>query len=188
MKETRRNFIQQAGKGLLGVALTGSFGFSESNQENFHKNIEYEFESSNGAEAHKSGNEFAKRVGDILKLQYPSRVENPVVIIEVTEELGVVKFKFTWRCNFVKSKKEEADYYFDRRGTLSFGETPQIAHNNVEAELKQSGKVQQMMDAFDLQYGNHKMPNSFVSESISQPVEGRVWCVREFFCTAKKNN
>lgn len=183
MNESRRNFIKQAGKVIAGTAILGSM--DACSPENFQERAEYTFESRDGAEAHKSGNEFAKRVGETLKQQYPSKVENPSVSIEVVEEAGVAKFKFTWRCNFAKSKKEEADYYFDRRGTLLSGETPEIAHNNVEAELKQSGKVQQMMDAFDLQYGNHRMPNSFVSESVSQPVKGKVWCVREFFCTAR---
>ncbi len=182
MDESRRNFIKQTSKIIAGTAIFGSLdAFSD---KNFREHNEYTFESTNGAEAHKSGNEFAKIVGDTLKKQYPSKVQNPLVKIEVIKESGVSKFKFTWHCNFVKSKKEEADYYFDRRGTLLFGETPQIAHDNVETELKQSGKVQQMMDTFNLKYGNHRMPKSFVSESISQPVDGKVWCVREFFCTA----
>jgi hypothetical protein len=180
MDESRRDFIKQVGKVIAGTAIVSSLDASAS--ESFQNKSEYIYESGDGAEAHKSGNEFANRVGNILKQQYPSRIENPSVRIEVSDQ----KFKFIWNCNFVKCEERDADYYFDRRGTLLSGANAQIAHNNVEAELRQSGKVQQMMDSFDLKYGGHKMPNSFVSESISQPAGGKVWCVREFFCTAKK--
>lgn len=180
MDESRRNFIKQTGKALVGTAILGSL--DACGPESFQERAEYVFESSDGAEAHKSGNEFANRVGNILKSQYPSKIENPAVKIEVTDH----KFQFIWHCNFVRCAEEDADYYFDRRGTLLSGENAQIAHDNVEAELKQSGKVQHMIELFNLKYGGHRMPDSFVSESISEPIKGKVWCVREFFCTAKK--
>jgi hypothetical protein len=184
MNESRRDFIKQAGKAAAGMAMLGSLDACSA--ESFKDHAEYSFESLSAREAHLSGNEFEKRVGDTIKEQYPCRVENPSVRIVVTEDPGGDKFKFIWHCNFVKSKKEEADYYFSRRGTLLPGATAQIAYDNVEAELKQSGKVQSMIDSFDKKYGDHRMPVSFVSESFSPNIKGQVWCIREFFCTAKK--
>ncbi len=179
MNESRRDFIKQASKAIAGTAILGSV---DACSPDFQESTEYPFEHVDGNEAHKSGNRFSKRVGDILKEQHPCRVENPSVRIEVSEQ----KFKFVWNCNFVKCEEKDADFYFDRRGLLWSGDTPEIAHNNVEAKLKETGQVQEMIDAFRAKYGNHRMPDSFVSESISGPVNGRYWCVREFFCTAKK--
>jgi hypothetical protein len=69
MNESRRDFIKQVGKVALGATVLGSM--DACSPENFQINAEYVFEHSNGAEAHKSGNEFTKRVGDILKNNIP---------------------------------------------------------------------------------------------------------------------
>ncbi len=183
---SRRNFL----KGLMAMgSLVLSQEAAGEQREDVSEHIEYSETSQDGAEAHKSGNIFADKVGktlqENLKNGNPSKVTNPRVEIFVTDNIttGITEFKFRWSCDIRPCEPKDADSHFDRRGTLLSGKTEEEALRKIENELKSSQKVQKMMDGFDKAYGEHKMPNSFVSMSVCFH-GGTCWAAREFFCTA----
>lgn len=138
--------------------------------------------SSDAAEAHLSANAFAKEVGDRLKASYPSRLVDPSVQLHVSMRDGKRQFRLTWSCRIVPSSEQDADWVFDRRGTLMPGTTPEEAARRVEDELARSGKVVLLRRSFP----NGRMPGSFVSSSSSGSASEGYWHIREFFLTAPK--
>ncbi len=186
-KTSRRSFLKLGLQAAVAaLAMNEAACTPEKKQE---KHVKYEAVSFDGGEAHKSGNDFANKVGNILEENWkngqPSKVVNPKVQIFVENVQGKTEFKFSWHCEIEKCEAKDADRHFDRRGTLLSGSTLDEAKQKVEAELKSSGKVTEMMQGFDRVYGGHKMPHSFVSESSSETEDGKWWYTKEFFCTAK---
>jgi hypothetical protein len=186
-RTSRRNFLKLGLKATVGTLIATEVAGEQKEQP--AKHIEYEVVSFSGSEAHKSGNDFANKVGGVLqenlKNGQPSKVINPTVKISVKNINGKAEFKFSWHCDIKSCEAKDADQHFDRRGTLLSGRTLEEAKQKVEAELRSSDKVNKMMRGFDRTYGGHKMPYSFVSESSSQEADGTWWYIKEFFCTAK---
>lgn len=145
------------------------------------KHVSYSFSSSSGKEAHLSANTFVKMVHDSLIHYFPSRVNDISVLI--SNRKGV--FTFSWNCYLYSCKNNEADYHFDRRGTLLSGKTLDEARKNVESELAKSRKIINMINGFKNKYGSYAMPKKFDIETFTK--EGpRYWYLREFFCVASK--
>lgn len=137
------------------------------------------------AQGHLSGNEFAKQVGILLKKQYPSKVADPRIQLKVFRKAGVIYFQHVWSCKILKTDPGDADYFFDRRGTLLKGNSLKAARSAVQQEIQTSQKVQQLITSFEREFGNHRMPNSFVSESCSE-LDDSFWCIEEYFIAARK--
>jgi hypothetical protein len=99
-------------------------------------------ESTSPVSAHRSGNVFAERVGNLLKTRYPSRVQSPNVKMEVVHRGKQKLYRLTWSCLVVDASERNADYYFDRRGSLQSGKTLAEARIKVEREMQASRKRQ----------------------------------------------
>lgn len=185
-KLSRRDLLKKAG--LTALAISGLEKTTEAQVENkfINKdgNCEFMFTSPNANEAHNSANRFATEVGNILKSAYPSRrVLNPSVRLEILTSNNQKLYRLIWKCNIVKSSTGDADYYFDRRGTLLPGKTLEEAKDKVEAELQKSGKVEEMRKRFG---GRGKIYESFIRDSSAGSEKDGYWYIKEFFLVAQK--
>lgn len=141
---------------------------------------------------HESGNEFAKTVGALLKAHYPAKVVEVRATFSIVNgpPINIGPYRIDWYARIEKTDSANADYYFDRRGTLLSGPSEASACNAVETELQMSKKVQSMMDDFDKAFGGHRMPKEFVTRSTAcQSFEigsDMWWCLEEYFCTSPK--
>ncbi len=141
---------------------------------------------------HESANDFSLAVGRYLKGNYPSRVTDVVVTISANIEPLTDGSNYTikWSAKIEPCDSVDADYFFDRRGTLLSGPTEVEAIKAVQKEIEVSGKVESMINNFDETYGNHRMTEDYVSVSTvclnHQSGKNVWWCLKEYFCTAKK--
>ena len=143
---------------------------------------ELTFVSPNPSEAHNSANAFAKQVGDVLKTSYPSKVLDPSVSLRVFTKDGQKFYRLTWSCRIVKASVTDADYHFDRRGTLLSGSTLTDVKRKVDTEIEKSGKISTMRKSFQ----SSKIPENFIRDSFSgSNIEG-YWYIKEFFLVAPK--
>jgi hypothetical protein len=190
-KISRRDFLKLGLATAIGAATSIEVSAYEQKEVPV-KHVEHTETSFNGNEAHKSGNYFADKVGNLLQENWkngtPSKVTHPSVKVSVRDLGGKTEFKFNWHCDIETCERKDADLHFDRRGTLLSGRTLDEAKQKVEAELHSSNKVNDMMQSFDRIYGEHKMPVSFVGESSAQTSNGTWWYVKEFFCTANEKH
>ena len=166
---------------MLGLAFFAGFSHAETMQKDGDR-YELVFASTDAAKAHESANAFAREVGDILKSNYPSRVLDPNVNLAVFTKNNQKVFRFVWSCRIVKASVNDADYYFDRRGTLLSGATLAQAKRNVETELAASAKVKAMRNGFK----NTRIPDSFIRDSFLGSSSEGYWYVKEFFMVAPK--
>ena len=132
--------------------------------------------------AHDGANDFSRLVGDRLKAQYPSQVLDPRVDLAVYILNGKKIFHLMWSVRIVRTIVPNADWQFDRRGTLLWGRTLQVARDNVEMEFKKSGKVSTMRQGFK----SSNIPPSFVRDSYSGSSLEGYWYIKEYFLVAPK--
>jgi hypothetical protein len=182
----RRDFLKTAASPV--VAGLASLAHTEKTQiENklINKDGKWEFvfTSADPEEAHNSANRFANEVGNQIKREYPSIVAEPTLALEVFTSNGQKMYRMTWGCRILKSTPINADYYFDRRGTLLWGRTLDEAKSNVEAEIKKSGKVELMRKKFG---SKAKIYSTFIKEAYSGSEAEGYWYIKEFFLTAPK--
>lgn len=147
-------------------------------------------ESSDPMKAYESAKIFVEQVEQLLKNNYPSRVEDPTVKLKIYSRNGKIIYQFTWSCQVTACEKSEADWYFDRRGTMLSGKSMFEAFRKVEKDLAQTGKIRKLKARYDSPTlfggcGGHRMPDSFVSTCYAHD-DKAWWCVREFFITAPK--
>lgn len=167
------------------VFLAFLSGFSSAYAQTLQKDgdrYELTFVSPDPGKAHDSANAFAQQVGDALKASYPSKVLDPNVNLQVFVRGGQKFYRIVWSCRIVKALLIDADYYFDRRGTLLSGPTPTEAKRKVEAEIERSGKVSIMRRSFR----TARIPESFIRDSFSGSAAEGYWYIKEFFLTAPK--
>lgn len=167
------------------LVLAFLLGLSSAEAQTLQKDgdhYELTFVSPDPGKAHDSANSFAQQVGDALKSSYPSRVLDPSVNLRVFVRGGQRFYRIVWSCRIVKASIADADYYFDRRGTLLAETTLTEAKRKVEAEIERSGKVSIMRRGFR----NAKIPESFVRDSFSGSSTEGYWYLKEFFLTAPK--
>jgi hypothetical protein len=170
---------------LLTFAIFFFTGFSNMYAQNLVKDgdhYEFVFISADAGKAHTSADVFATQVGTTLKIEYPSRILNPAVDLAVFIRNNAKIFRFTWSCRIVKTSPENADYYFDRRGTLLFGKTLTEVKRNVEIDVERSGKIWAMRKNFR----GAKIPESFIRDSFAGSSLEGYWYVKEFFLVAPK--
>ncbi len=170
---------------VLFISFTFLAGFSSANAQTFQKDgdhYELTFVSPDPGKAHDSANTFAQQVGDALKSAYPSKVLDPTVSIRVFIRGGQKFYRLTWNCRIVKASVADADYYFDRRGTLLPGSTLTEAKRKVETEIERSGKVSAMRKSFR----SAKIPENFIRDSFSGSSAEGYWYIKEFFLVAPK--
>ena len=136
-----------------------------------------EFNSPDPNRAHSSANEFAGEVGRLLKVHYPSKVLEPRVKIEQAVKNGKQVFRFVWTCRIVKTSAKEADYFFDRRGTLWHGRTLEEAKEFVDRENDKKSRLV-------FRDGNWNKPAHASHSSFT--ASGEWWYVQEIFLTAPK--
>lgn len=132
--------------------------------------------------AHNSANAFADAVGKKLKSAYPSRVLEPDVNLQVFINYGRKFFRLTYSCRIVRTVPHTADYYFDRRGTILSGRTPDDARRNVEQQLARSHKAALLRRS--LRHGH--TPNGFVRDSSAGTAATGFWYIREVFVVAPR--
>ncbi len=140
------------------------------------------FESTDPTKAHDSANDFTRLVGDRLKAQYPSQILDPRVDLSVHKQNGQTVFRFVWSARIVKALVPNADWNFDRRGTLMAAKSLQDAIVAVEQEIVDSKKVQEMRR----RYSMSNIPESFVRDSYSGSNQEGWWYVKEYFLVAPK--
>lgn len=160
-------------------------GFSSAYAQTLQKDgdrYELAFVSSDPGKAHDSANAFAQQVGDLLKSSYPSKVLDPNLSLQVFMRDGQKFYRIVWSCRVVRASLVDADYYFDRRGTLLSGSTPLEAKRKVETEIERSGKVSIMRRSFR----SARIPESFIRDSFSGSITEGYWYIKEFFLTAPK--
>ncbi len=193
--KSRREFLKAVG-GLTAFALAGA-GAEENAEgaQNLLENkfrckggkCEFMFTSPNSKEAHDySANKFEKEVGDALKDAYPSKILDPNVILQILRINGQKLYRLYWSCRIVKAKPSEADYYFDRRGTMLPGPTLPAAKAVVEAELKSSDKVEAMRKAWEAKGKKGKIYDTFIKDSSAGSDSTGYWYIKEFFLVAPK--
>ncbi|MDP1760148.1 MAG: hypothetical protein Q8L01_01695, partial [Candidatus Woesebacteria bacterium] len=160
-------------------------GLSSANAQTLQKDgdhYELTLVSPNPGTAHNSANTFAQQVGDVLKSTYPSKVLDPTVSLRVFMRGDQKFYRLTWSCRIVKASVADADYYFDRRGTLLSGSTLTDAKRKVETEIERSGKVSIMRKAFT----SAKFPENFIRDSFSGSSAEGYWYIKEFFLVVPK--
>ncbi len=160
-------------------------GLSSANAQTLQKDgghYELTFVSPNPGKAHDSVNAFAEQVGDVLKSTYPSKVLDPTVSLRVFIRNGQKFYRLTWSCRIVKASVSDADYYFDRRGTLLSGSTLTEAKRKVETEIERSDKVSIMRKSLK----SAKIPENFIRDSFSGSSAEGYWYIKEFFLVAPK--
>jgi len=129
-----------------------------------------------------SANTFQDLVGKRLKALYPSKVLDPRIDLVVYKDNDQFIWRFTWTCRIVKATPQDADWYFDRRGTLLLGPTPDVARNRVDAEISASQKVTEMRQHYHLP----NVPQSFIRDSFSGSNAEGWWYVKEYFLVAPR--
>ena len=172
---------------VLFISFAFLTGLSSANAQTLQKDgdhYELMFVSPDPGKAHNSANAFAQQVGDVLKSAYPSKVLDPTVSLRVLvfTRGGQKFYRLTWSCRIVKASVADADYYFDRRGTLLPGPTLTEAKRKVETEIERSGKVSTMRKAFT----SAKIPENFIRDSFSGSSAEGYWYIKEFFLVAPK--
>ena len=130
---------------------------------------------------HDTANAFAQKVGDQLKALYPSRVLDPRVDLKVYKHGGQQLFRITWSCRIVRSSVQDADWLFDRRGSLKSGATIALARAAVDKDILDTDKVNDLR-----RMPNGRVPENFVRESRSGSSAEGFWFIREYFGTAPK--
>jgi hypothetical protein len=166
---------------ILGFAFLTGFSGAETIQKSGDV-YKLAFTSADASRAHMSANVFVREVGNALKASYPSKVLDPNVNLTVLTKNGRKLFYLVWSCRIVRASINEADYYFDRRGTLLGGATPKIAKLGVEAEIATSRKVQAMRKSFR----NSRIPESFIRNSSSGSRAEGYWHIKEYFLVAPR--
>ncbi len=137
----------------------------------------------NASEAHKTANDFARQVGEVLKRTYPSKVSKPQVRLWITtSSKGETEYHLLWSCIITKTTPRHADFHFDRRGTMRPGETLAVAHANTVREPEQSQKVHELLQGFR---GAH-IPRGFVQDAYAHPPHDGYWALHEIFAVAPK--
>ncbi|MEK7148058.1 MAG: hypothetical protein AAB758_02060 [Patescibacteria group bacterium] len=167
------------------VFLAFLTGLSSANAQTLQKDgdhYELTFISPDPGKAHDSANTFAQQVGNVLKSTYPSRVLAPNVSLRVFMRGEQKFYRIVWSCRIVKASLADANYYFDRRGTLLSGPTLAEAKRKVETEIERSGKVSIMRKGFR----SARIPESFIRDSFSGASTEGYWYIKEFFLVAPK--
>lgn len=142
------------------------------------------FESANSKEAHDSANDFSRLVGDRLKAQYPRQILDPRVDLTIYILNGVKTFRVVWSVRLVKTQIYNADWQFDRRGSLRPGKTLDEAAAKVEDDIRKTGKVDEMRAKYPGKKTN--IPPSFVRSSYSGSSLEGYWWIKEYFMTVPK--
>ena len=165
--------------------FTFLMGFSGTEAQTLQRDgdhFELVFTSKDAGKAHASANVFARDIGDILKVSYPSKVLDPSIRLTVFTRNNQKLFRLVWSCRVVRTSANDADYYFDRRGTLLWGVTPAEAKRKVGTEIETSRKVWAMHQNFR----GAKIPKSFIQDSISGSRSEGYWYLKEFFMVAPR--
>jgi hypothetical protein len=183
---SRRDFIKTTVLGLAAMIRTDNLtetseAISQIENKFINKdgNCEFTFTSPNQSEAHNSANVFAREIGNALKSGYPSKVLDPKVHLQVFIRGGQKLYSLTWTAKIVKASVAEANWVFDRRGTLLSGQTLAEAKSRVEAQLEKSKKVSELRH-----FKSANIPKSFIQDSFARSGEQEYWYIKEFFMVA----
>ena len=108
------------------------------------------------------------------------------MILQILKRGGQKLYRLIWSCKIVSSSEAEANYHFDRRGTIQSGRTITEARSKVEAELVNSNKADEMRAAWQAKGGKGIIYPSFIKESCAgSDTEGH-WCIKELFMVISK--
>ncbi|NTV22308.1 MAG: hypothetical protein HGB03_01930 [Candidatus Yonathbacteria bacterium] len=135
-------------------------------------------------DAHMSVNTFANEVGKTLKSSFPAKVMDPDVHVRVfRDDTGKTHYRVSCSCRIVPARKGETpDCYFDRRGALISGKTPEKALTNADAEIRDSRKIEDMRRRFP----HGVIPDTFVRTSFSGSSHEGYWAIKEYFIVGPK--
>jgi len=135
-------------------------------------------------DAHMSVNTFANEVGKTLKSSFPAKIIDPDVHVRVfRDDTGKTRYRVSCSCRIVPSRHGETpDWYFDRRGALMSGKTPEKALSNADAEIARSGKIEDMRKRLP----RGVIPDTFIKTSFSGSSDEGYWAIKEYFIVAPK--
>lgn len=126
---------------------------------------------------HQIANEFAYEVGNTLKQMYPAKVEKVLVKLEVIDK----SLHLTYTAEIIKCDKNDAQYYFDHRGTLMIDYKLSYALSYaISTTLEKEKKV---IKAFNSVYGSSKIISR---NSTNVKYVGNSWVVYEIFIVSFK--
>ncbi len=126
---------------------------------------------------HKIANDFSSEVGYNLKKLYPAKLKKVSVKLEVIN--GILSLTYT--AQIIKCSEQEAQYYFDHRGSLSTDVKSLHALNNAKSRAEE--QKTEVVSVFQKVYGNAII----VSENTDQvQYKGYYWAIYESFIAAVK--
>ncbi len=126
---------------------------------------------------HRVANEFSNEVGDKLKELYPAKLKKVSVKLEVINGM----LSLTYTAQIIKCSEQEAQYYFDHRGSLSADVKSLYALNNAKSRTEE--QKTEVVSVFQKVYGNVIV----VSQNTDQvQYKGYYWVIYESFIAAVK--
>ncbi|MBA3733079.1 hypothetical protein H0W91_01750 [Patescibacteria group bacterium] len=140
-----------------------------------------EVTSIDGKTAHDSANTFAVIVGNELKAHYPSKILEPKFEFEVRKQGSYEVFHIIWFCRIVSASSSDADYYFDRRGTLREARTKAYAQKLVRQENQHK-----FGNTLGVGIYKWKVVSSGVVGSFASTDGNRWWYLEEIFMVAPR--
>lgn len=138
------------------------------------------FPDSKGDSLHKIANEFADRVGEVLKEDFPLTIDSSSLSVKI--ECFNDTVKLTYFVALERCDTASALYYFDHRGALSKGT---ISYTTEEdAEIRCLDQAVLVIGAFKKAYGNN-MFNRFI-DVHTKCNNGYIYALSEFFIASKR--
>ncbi|MEI7741262.1 MAG: hypothetical protein WCJ29_02040 [bacterium] len=143
-------------------------------------------ESGDPQKVHGSANDFARLVGERLKSEFPRKVVNPNVELRIWKRDGKYVYLLLWSARLIPVRPEQADCYFDRRGTMVSGISLEAADKALKAIEEKEKKLETARADFQTKFGNSSSPTSFTRISyVGSGMEKMAWVIQESFLTAK---
>ncbi len=142
-----------------------------------HKSLAYPDNS--GDRLHKVANDFATRVGDILKEEFPMKIDSASLFVKMECYNDTVKLSYS--VVLIECDTSEADYYFDRRGALSKDVRPYVAGADAESRCADQALV--VTRAFKKNY-KAVVFKRYVDVDVR--CGGYTYALSEYFLTARK--
>ena len=144
---------------VMAVCLTfGCFISFQCAKADSDMEIKVDVSSNSAYDTHLSANEFADRVGKILKTGN-FKVHDIHIVVEVNPSSSKGQYRMLWRCG-IRSVNvgEKPDRYFDNRGAFMLGKTSADAKRAAEDKIRDTNRVESARKAFVAQYGNVNVP------------------------------
>ncbi len=132
-----------------------------------------------GDRLHKVANDFATRVGGLLKEEFPMRIDSTSLLVKMECYNDTIKLSYS--VTLVECDTNDAHYYFDRRGALSKDVRPYVAGIDAETRCYEQSLV--VARAFKKKY-NAIVFDAYVDVNVK--CGGYTYALSEYFLAAKR--